>query len=78
MPFFTTALLSDTYVTGVEIGFQNLQDGSCVAIKGDRPGMLMDAQVCRCDSAAHVQRFSHLEGRADNLDIIRMTSLLLC
>ena len=59
-------------VTGVEIGFQNLQDGSCVAVKGDRPGIPMDAQACWHNSTAHVQRFSHQEGRADDHDVIRL------
>ena len=31
----------------------------------------MDAQACWQDSTVHVQRFSHLKGRADDCDIIR-------
>ena len=64
-------LILGIYVTGIEIGFQNLQDGSCIAVKGDRLGMLMDAQGCWHDSTVHAQSFSHLKGRADDCDIIR-------
>ena len=69
---FTLQLnLKYIYVIGIEIGFWNLWDGSCVAVKGDRPRTPTDAQVCQHDSTVHVQRFSHLEGRTDNHDIIR-------
>ena len=59
------------YVTGIEIRFWNSQSDSCIAVKEDRPGTLMDVQACHHDSTVHAQKFSHLKGRADNHDIIR-------
>ena len=57
-------------VTGVELRFQNLWDSLCVAVKDDRSRMLIDAQTCQHNSTVHVQRFSHLKGRADDCDVI--------
>ena len=37
----------------------------------NEPGTLADAQVSWHDSTAHVQRFSHLKGEADDCDVIR-------
>ena len=34
-------------------------------------GMLMDAQVCWCNSTVHVQGFSHWKREADDHDVIR-------
>ena len=41
------------YVTGIEIGMQNSHDGSCVADRGNRLGMPVDAQASQHDSTAH-------------------------
>ena len=65
------SMYSYIYVTGVEIGFWNLQDGLCIAVKGDRPRMPMDTQACWHNCTLHAQRFSHLQGRTDDCDIIK-------
>ena len=66
------------YVTGVEIGFQNLWDGSCVTVKDDRSGMLMDAQACQHDSTVHAQGFFPPEGESRWLWHHYIMSLSLC
>ena len=58
-------------VTGSGIGIWNLWDGSCVAVRYGRVGMLTDVQVCQHDSTAYAQGFCHLKREADDHDIIR-------
>ena len=58
-------------MTDSEIRIHNWWDGSCVAVRDGRLGMLMDVQVGWHNSTVHGQGFSNLKREADNHDIIR-------
>ena len=54
---YEVCICAHTYVTGIELRFQNSRDSLCVAVKDDRSEMLTDAQACWHDSTAHAQGF---------------------